>query len=673
MKRLVYVIVGLFFLLVQYAEAQTFTMEDLKCTHKKFSLNPLDLLKKPEFRTDNEHAVLELKTEVKDFVFKYNGKEIQPEDGENGLVLLLPNGAKSVLILHEKYGFMNWKFPIGKLKRKKNYTATIVVDDPTLEYEIKNQWLVLHFNPKNVVVNVDTVFYAVRDGVLSVELPVGKHAVKAESPFYEIYEDTLELKDTCKLEDSICLQPQFSYFSVITNSSDAEITLGGAKLGYGFVEKDKVQPGRYLLYIQGKGYHTHTEWVDIIPGEKKYVKVALIPGSDDDEEDETDQGDHEVKAVGTKKQKGESKALKMLTTMATASVAQAGSKEGGAAEGGGATAPALPEGAVPAVPGLPEGAIPAAPALPEGAIPATPALPEGAVPAAPAMPEGAVPAAPAMPEVAMPTAPEVPEGAVPEGVTSKLGGMKSKLPFGGGGKKKSDGKKKLPFDLRLTKKDSLTCSQLQLLVRPKGKTTLSLNGVKVSDFSEVYKILLKPGFYEIKLEKSGYHTYMKGVILKEKIKFTLEKDMERISVPTILKAVSDETEIWINRHYVGKGNWEGKLDGGFYTITAKREGKESDPFFLWVEDQDTVKVDMASPLYNYGLLEVKCNVTDADIYLNNLPTPVAKTPCIIRKLPKEKLYRVTVVKKGYKSQRQKVMLKGNDLVSIEFKLKKNIQ
>ena len=133
-----------------------------------------------------------------------------------------------------------------------------------------------------------------------------------------------------------------------------------------------------------------------------------------------------------------------------------------------------------------------------------------------------------------------------------------------------------------------------------------------------------------------------------------------------ITAFDAETEIWLNRELVGRGEWQGKLAPGFYSVSSRKEGLESRTDFFWVEADKMMELNLISPKADYGLLNVSCDEIDAAIFLNGLA--VGFTPCVLRNLPIDRTYRIRLVK-GRKEVERVIHLRGNDIVNLKLKLK----
>lgn len=131
-------------------------------------------------------------------------------------------------------------------------------------------------------------------------------------------------------------------------------------------------------------------------------------------------------------------------------------------------------------------------------------------------------------------------------------------------------------------------------------------------------------------------------------------------------AVDADTEIWLNRELVGKGEWSGQLAPGFYAVSSKKDGLESRTRYFWVEAGAAAEWDLGSPMADYGLLNISCDEADATIFLNGIA--IGTAPCVLHDLPIDRSYRIRLVK-GRKEAETLVHLKGNDIVNVNLKLK----
>ena len=144
--------------------------------------------------------------------------------------------------------------------------------------------------------------------------------------------------------------------------------------------------------------------------------------------------------------------------------------------------------------------------------------------------------------------------------------------------------------------------------------------------------------------------------------------LKLITAPVTIKALDDNTSIWVNRELKGYGSWEGELSEGFYLISTEKDGLESRSTTLWVDDDKPKNIELLAPMGSYGMINVHSNEIGADVYING--KLAGKTPCVVKNLPSGSNCQVRLVKAGYYEAEKEVQIVGNDLTDIKLKLKK---
>lgn len=140
------------------------------------------------------------------------------------------------------------------------------------------------------------------------------------------------------------------------------------------------------------------------------------------------------------------------------------------------------------------------------------------------------------------------------------------------------------------------------------------------------------------------------------------------SAKVTITAPDDTTEIWVNREPMAYGKWEGELALGYYKISTRKDGLESKPIELWVDDTLPKILDLKAPQASYGLLNIHCNVVGATVFLND--AKVGMTPCVLENLPDSKPCRIRLVSDGYKNAEAMVVPIGNDMVDVNLIMKR---
>ena len=134
-----------------------------------------------------------------------------------------------------------------------------------------------------------------------------------------------------------------------------------------------------------------------------------------------------------------------------------------------------------------------------------------------------------------------------------------------------------------------------------------------------------------------------------------------------ITAPDEETQIWLNREPLAYGKWVGQLGIGFYSVSTLKEGLESKPIFLWVDDTLPKVVDLSLPKASYGVLNIHSNVVGATILINRMEVGV--TPCILENLPATVACKILLKKKGYRDAAITVMPVPNDMLNVEINMK----
>lgn len=134
-----------------------------------------------------------------------------------------------------------------------------------------------------------------------------------------------------------------------------------------------------------------------------------------------------------------------------------------------------------------------------------------------------------------------------------------------------------------------------------------------------------------------------------------------------LTATDDSTEIWLNREKIGAGQWTGRLQGGFYLATTRKNGVESEPLKFTVADDTPQEFSLSVPETGEGMLNIYSNVEGAEIYVNGVFAGL--TPCVVKGLPSSRECSIVLRKEGCKEAKKKVCPRGNDLQDVYIKIK----
>ena len=240
---------------------------------EEFAPYPKPFWKKATFTTDKQQALLDLFTQEKGFQFQIGDRILPATEGEGVLTLALSPHTDFITIKHPDYGQLTWKIPGKALKKKRRYRAYLSTDSPQKAYQSDKQWLLLTVQPEHAIVYIDSLMHPLQNGQLALYLPLGQHACRIESPFYQPWADTLTLTDSVRLEHYCSLTPYYGYLTVETTLPDAQILLEGQPLGTMRVETGRLTPGRYRLTIRRGETPYYDQFIEIENAERQVVDL----------------------------------------------------------------------------------------------------------------------------------------------------------------------------------------------------------------------------------------------------------------------------------------------------------------------------------------------------------------------------------------------------------------
>ena len=250
------------------AHAQTMEVKD-------FTRLKRPLWNRSKVTVEKREALIDLKTTEKGFTFKANGTQEAEGNEADGLVTVkVPHKTRFLTIAHPTYGQLTWRVPVKYLKRKKHYSATLLTSNPTKEYKLDHQWVVVQVSPSNAIVRMDSIVHLLRDGSLAVNLPLGMHTYQVESPFYEAVIDSFCLSDTAKFVLNVTLRPAYSYLKVVTPWTDADIFIDGQKLDPIESTSSRLMAGTHQLSVRKGGLSYYDAPFQIGSAEKRVMTLT---------------------------------------------------------------------------------------------------------------------------------------------------------------------------------------------------------------------------------------------------------------------------------------------------------------------------------------------------------------------------------------------------------------
>ena len=222
-------------------------------------------------------ALLDLETQETGFTFMADGKlSVDAQPGEGFVQLQLPHKTSYITIQHPTYGRLSWRIPGGKkfLKRR-HYKAVLYAGDPTKQYRSPKQWVILHLDPQDVVLQLDSATGPVRKAVAEYYLPVGEHNYRVEAPFYRPVEGSFTLSDSTRTELWINLQPFYSFLTVNVEWTGGQLYIDGAPINKEQATSYRLSEGshRVTYFWEDKCYYDSL--LAMGPAEKRVLEVKM--------------------------------------------------------------------------------------------------------------------------------------------------------------------------------------------------------------------------------------------------------------------------------------------------------------------------------------------------------------------------------------------------------------
>ena len=175
--------------------------------------------------------------------------------------------------------------------------------------------------------------------------------------------------------------------------------------------------------------------------------------------------------------------------------------------------------------------------------------------------------------------------------------------------------------------------------------------------SEKKLLELKDEDFYLRPVKNGEPFYAKA----------LQDSPAATDAPVKLTAADSGAVILLDREFVGTGSWEGRLATGFHMAQTVKDGQESSPTMIWVEDEYPQEITLLASGTVYGLLNIHSNVAGARISVSG--SDFGETPRMVQ-LDASYSYTVSLSKEGYKTATQTVRPRGNHMVDVYLELKK---
>ena len=189
--------------------------------------------------------------------------------------------------------------------------------------------------------------------------------------------------------------------------------------------------------------------------------------------------------------------------------------------------------------------------------------------------------------------------------------------------------------------------------------------------------ILKSGYGSGSSEKFEQHPaldiYRERTILKkspEKIISELKTKTDTIITAPVHFIVEDSlSRIFIDREFVGFGEWTGFLPQGFHLITTEKEGVESIAEYIEILDSSPRELGLVVPESSRGVLNIHGDVAGISVFIDE--RIVGETPIILKDVKAAEPLTLKFEKAGYKPTIQTVTPKRNDITVVFVNMEKN--
>lgn len=230
------------------------------------------------FETSRDMALLDLYTQENGFEFFAGNQSADCSEGDGCLTVSLPHKTSFIKVTHPEHGALLWKVPGKPLKKNRRYAADLSVLSLDKEFHVERQWIVVYTQPLEAVITIDSTVHRTVRGKIQAYLPLGEHAYKVESPFYEEQCGVFELADSVRTDLYVSLQPFYSYVEVDTHLEGAEIYLDGRLIGRRSGNSGRIAPGKYELDVIRDGRLIWNDEVSVSYSERKKIDFSVSNG-----------------------------------------------------------------------------------------------------------------------------------------------------------------------------------------------------------------------------------------------------------------------------------------------------------------------------------------------------------------------------------------------------------
>lgn len=232
----------------------------------------------------------------------------------------------------------------------------------------------------------------------------------------------------------------------------------------------------------------------------------------------------------------------------------------------------------------------------------------------------------------------------------------------------------LPFDLRPKHGYELTLvntsnpvvngwASLTIKTKPEIGANIMLNGRAIDEITPHTNSMIPSGKYEITVSKERYKTVTEIVEINDGETKVVEITMP-LDVAVITISADNQTEVYINGEYIGKGEWGGELYSGSYDVVCKKQYHKDLQQTIIVEGGVPKKYEF-KPEPIYGIINIDSEPSGATIIIDGKKhgvTPATITNVMIGR------HELRLDKNGYGIITKTLTLEENKPVNIKESL-----
>ena len=198
-------------------------------------------------------------------VFPRPGMEVIYKEFQQGEMWVYVSSKVQGTLVIKYMGEFEFKLP-NKLEPKCGYDLVLGMETATL---------VMSTIPSDAEIFVDGK--KVGTGYGSAAISVGsEHRYKVSRDYYIPEEDVVKSDEAVKITKQIELRPNFSYITIKTEPSGADIYIDGKKVGITPYLSEMIEFGRRRVELKKSGYEPYVKVVTIKPEEEENTQLANV-------------------------------------------------------------------------------------------------------------------------------------------------------------------------------------------------------------------------------------------------------------------------------------------------------------------------------------------------------------------------------------------------------------